>query len=273
MSLLSLLPFSSLSPEQISIVQGRVDSSLIIEGGPSSGKTSTLLHIMLYLKHMDEREEKSFLFITTTSLFKRILDSELSDKSISCHTDTMFHFLKYPKQYDYIFIDDCHRYTLTGLEKVRQYGGKFYLACDFSHPLIDGSYLGNDRQSDMELPPAQGITELFGASIYCLHYTFLSFSNLIGILRGRQSYPLQFENNPFKCFVYKVDSVLEACRFISSFISSCNAEDVGILSYSRKGIQEADAIFQELGHCTNTFLPWVDGIDTFDLTKKHMQVF
>lgn len=255
-----ILPVVCLDPQQRCIVESRINSSIIINGGHSSGKTSILLHYLWRISR--EQKGNGVLFLAPTSLFKKVLDSELTKLHVSCTTDTLDHFLLNPRYYDFIIVDDAHRDSLTELESIKAYGGIFILACDFSCPLIDHFYLGTDRLSDMELPPAEGIKELFDAKVFDTSPVFhqTPFNRLLG---DNDSSPISLMKPIDGCYTYQINSLFETCQLIVSFLTVSDENDVGILSYTRKGVEEANKIFKELGCALNTFLPGKGGIDSF----------
>lgn len=257
-----ILPEVLLDPRQRCFVESRINSSIIINGEPSTGKTVILLHYLLRLSR--EQEGKSVLFIAPTSLFKKVLDLELTNHSISCTTDTLAHFLINPSYYDYIIVDDAHRYSLTELETIKVYGGLFLLACDFSCPLINRFYLGGDRLSDQELPPDEGIKRLFEAKVFAVSHLFHQ-TPFLRLLRSNDASPVSLVKPINGCYTYQVDSLYEACTLIVRYFTVYHENEVGILSYTRKGVEESNEIFKELGYSLNTYLPGRDGIDSFQV--------
>lgn len=241
--------YPSLSPIQTSLINKRVDSSLIISGGPSTGKTVVG---MLKMRNLIQEGEKC-LFVPATSLSLKYVRFGLSLMGLSgLHSSSYSDVENSHTRYDVILVDDADCFSLEQI---------LFLASLSRHLLLFGDY---DNR-------IESINDLINR----IHCCVFELSTPCGLpdsfirLIPRFTSPISNYSVHQLPRIVRVGSFEKQCQTIISLVERFSLEDVGVICYSRSLVKSAFSYFKHQKWAIEVYLPGKeDGLDTLDFNSR-----
>lgn len=250
-----ILPYSHMSPEQVEILRRPLDSSIVVSGGPCTGKT--VLAIMK-ARHI-VNEGKRCLFIAGTSLSQKYIKHALLSiglSNLSCLT--YYQATKDNSSYEVIFLDDAHLFSSEQIRTLLSMARYLCLFGDFER-----SFLYNNKDSiinDTDTMSGFHVYSLSRPSNIPLNFIRLipRFSNSFS-LSSDKSFPV----------ISKVGPIDEQCLTVKYLIETMLFDNVGVLCYTRSLVKTVFEKFNSLGMQIEVYLPGrEDRIDTLDIDSS-----
>ncbi|MBO6221210.1 MAG: hypothetical protein J6N46_04685 [Bacteroidales bacterium] len=261
-----------LRPSQRMFLDFDLNTSIVVDGLPLSGKTTLALYTVKRL----HSQGLSSIFIAPSSLSLKYLarlSKLLGINDFQC--DTLQHYLNWDssREYDYVVLDDSHLYSLTQLEQLKHKGKYFLLFGNYSHPCTDYYYLGSDRLSDQELPPLRGVLDCFDSRLFRLEIPLQKvYSQLMPWYKPELMHWSGYDIDVMRIAplvrVIKTESLREQCLYIKKRIEESESPTC-IAAYTRKQVFEALDIFRELGMDISAYLPGRDGVDLVNIESGY----
>ena len=104
--------YNEMFPDQVVIVQSNLES-LIVNGGPCSGKTITAI---MKAKQFGI-DNRRCLYITATTLSLKYVKQLFCDLGLFMHDCITYNEIeKNSRRYDVVILDDSHRYSLEQIQ-------------------------------------------------------------------------------------------------------------------------------------------------------------
>ena len=250
--------YNEMFPDQVVIVQSNLES-LIVNGGPCSGKTITAI--------MKARQfgidNRSCLYITATTLSLKYVKQLFCDLRLFMHDCITYNEIeKNSRRYDVVILDDSHRYSLEQIQT---------LVSKAEYLLLFGDY----TQTIHGTTSTTAIGEL-SQTLHCkvfnlnpCHIVTISFMRLV----PNYFEPLKRSETTNKLpYIVKFNSLEEQCVAVKKIIESRRLDNVAILCYTRALVRSINEIFGKFRWPIEAYLPGKDGVDTFDVTSKKPKV-
>lgn len=248
-----ITPFSSMSPEQVEILRRPLESSIVVSGGPCTGKTVLALWKAKCLVDAGN----ACLFIAGNSLSLKYVKhafSDLGSPNIRC--STFFEATKEGSVYDVIILDDSQRYSIEQIQT---------LLSSTRFLLLFGDYYYNHIYCSSSTTIEEIRKTIVGCRVYSLSdpygipHEYLRlvprFANVITVSSTRCRLPV----------IARIGSIEEQCLVVKQLVEALMYDNVGILCYSRNLVKEAHVSFNNIGLNVEAYLPGrEDGIDTLD---------
>ena len=243
--------YPSLSPIQVSLINKRVDSSLIINGGPCTGKT---MMGMLKMRSLIQ-EGKKCLFVPATSLSLKYVRYGLSSMGLSgLHSASYFDVAKIHTCYDVILVDDSNRFSLDQILTLASLARHLVLFGDYDNCVkYLNDLINRIRCSVFELSTPHGLSD--------------SFIRLIPRINSSLSYSSDRQVELPR--IVRIGSFEKQCHTIMNLVESLSLEDVGVICYTRSMVKNAFSYFEHQEWAVEVFLPGKeDRIDTLDFNSR-----
>ena len=248
-------PIPPYSPEQVEILHRSLDSSIIVAGGPCTGKT--ILAIMKARHIVDEG--KRCLFIAGTSLSQKYVKHaflSIGLSSLSCLT--YYQATKDNSSYEVIIFDDAHLFSSEQIRALLLMTRYLCLFGDFERRFLynyEDSII-NDRDT------------MSGFHVYSLSRPFNIPLNFIRLIpRFSNSFPPSSDKS--LPVISKVGSIDEQCLTVKYLIETMLFDNVGVLCYTRSLVKTVLEKFNSLGMQIEVYLPGrEDRIDTLDIDSS-----
>lgn len=252
-----------MSHEQVIIIRSRkVDSSMIVNGGPGTGKTTMAIMEMVRLS----REGKKCLYIAPTSLSLKYTKHAFCVLGLhESICSSYYEFEEKPTHYDIVLLDDSQRYTLEQIQRIKLSSTYQFLFGDYNNP----------SKHKTEKAGINEVTRVIQCNVFNLSIAFKIPSNFLKLI---PSYPASLPNlslskTELPC-IAEIASFEDQCKLVKSIIKTHHLEDVGILCYTRELVKSAYDILNTADFPIETYLPGKrDYIDTINLDSGNPKIF
>lgn len=242
-------------PGQLECLNQKLDSNILLSGGPCTGKT--VLAIMRACRYI--HEGKSCLYIASSLLCLKFIRHEvkfIEAQELQCklYKD----FVREDEYYDIIILDDAHLYSLEQITVISSHANNLFILGDYSHV---SHYDGSKKACDAEIVQALNCEM---ANLWFPSFTKSEFLRLVPRFTrihfsGKREYLPVIE---------RIGSLTEQCDVIRQIVEQLSLKDVGILCYTRKQVKTAWGYLSQIEYPIEAFLPWIDGIDTFNFDSQ-----
>lgn len=225
-------PFSSMSREQVEILHRRLDSSIVVSGGPCTGKT--VLAIMLAKRFAEEG--KKCLFVAGTSLLQSYVKgwgSSLGLRDLRCVT--FFEAQKDNTQYDVIILDDSERYGLEEIKSLVSLTRFIILFGNYTRPF--------SCREAASIPDISGIIP--GCRVYSLKVPLGIPFEFIRLISRDKDF-INYKSTGRLPVIAKVGSIKDQCATIKTVMDAMGFDNVGILCYTQEVVASVRFFFNQL---------------------------
>lgn len=251
-----IFPFREVEmfPEQVAFLNQRIVASLLVNGGPGTGKTVLAIMRAMHLS----REGKNVIYIAQTSLTSKYVKHVFHSLGMSEQTCMTYHvFDKQKSLYDVALLDDSHCYTMEQIQSV---------ASKSNCLLLFGDYVRFSK-FNTETATIRDIVQSIHCEVFelnqpcCIPGDFLKLASL-----GRGSISFHSTRRSELPIVAEIAPFDEQCRMVRHIVQMRSLEDVGILCYTRALVRDAYTILNSPDFHTEVYLPGKeDGLDTLNL--------
>lgn len=227
-----ITPFSSMSPEQVEILRRRLDSSILVSGGPCSGKT--VLAIGLAKRFSDEG--KKCLYVARTSLLQSYAKegaSFLGLRDLKCIS--FFEATKDNTPYDVIIVDDSEWYSLEEIKSLVSLAQYVFLLGNYTR-----SFLWRKAAS---IPDISAIIP--GCRVYSLNIQMGVPFEFIRLIPRNTGF-INHKSTGRLPVIAKVGSIKDQCASIKTIVDAMGFDNVGILCYTQELVASVRLIFDQL---------------------------
>lgn len=251
--------YDTMDPDQVVIVQSNLES-LIVNGGPCSGKTTTAI--------MKARqfglENRRCLYITATTLSLKYVKQLFLDLGLFMNDCITYNEIENnSKRYDVVILDDSHRYSLEQIQALVSKAEYLLLFGDYTHSL-------HNTTSNTTIGELVHTLHCKVFNLYpCCHIATKSYMRLIPNCFEPLGQSKTTNDIPY---IVKFNSLEEQCIAVKQFIESRRLDNVAILCYTRALVRSINEIFGKFRWPIEAYLPGKDGIDTFDVTSEKPKV-
>ena len=250
--------YVEMSSDQVVIVQSNLES-LIVNGGPCSGKTITAIMKARTLGIGNRR----CLYITATTLSQKYVKQLFYDLRLSMHDCITYNEIENnPKRYDVVILDDSHRYSLDQIQALVSKAEYLLLFGDYTHSL-------HNTTSNTTIGELVHTLHCKVFNLYPCHIATKSYIRLIPNCFEPLGQSKTTNEIPY---IVKFNSLEEQCIAVKQIIESHRLDNVAILCYTRALVRSINEIFGKFRWPIEAYLPGKDGIDTFDVTSKKPKV-
>ena len=251
----------SLTCDQITCLKRRLDSSLLVNGGPSTGKTvlAILQAMSLY------REGSRCLYIASTSLSLKYAKHAFRTLGLPEQIcSSYFEFERSSAKYEVILLDDSHQYSINQIKTLASASHFLLLYGDYSTFSVYET--GNASLSEVVREIACDVFEFriqYGAPS--------SFMELV----NQHSVPITHHSlrESELPYVISINSIEGQCHVLEQIVNDFSLDDVGILCYTRSLVIKTYDVLNKNGFPVEAYLPGRDDeIDTIDLESGRPKI-
>ena len=232
-------PFShkaAMNAEQVALLNSKITSSSVFNGGPATGKT--VLAIMKTTRLI--LDGKKCLLITLSSLSSKYIKHIF--RSIGICEDYCMSYREFeisPHSYDFILLDDSDHYTLEQIQKIKIWSDHQILFGNYDHSMLhdDGKAMMPD------------ICRVLNCSTYSL-YKHCGVPEVFRKLTSHCTKPLTISNSSLHSqlpTISRIGSIEKQCRKVKEILERTLYENVGILCYTRSLVKTTYAFLKEYG--------------------------
>lgn len=256
---------SELDAYQVLVLDKRIDRTLIVTGCAGSGKSVLAIHKAKELKD----QGKSFLFVVFTQALGSYMKAGVDQLGLDMSSFSTYGKCFSPDKdasgnivswhwgkghYDFIIVDEAQDFSMAAIDELRKHCNYLYLFGDSAQSLYDSFIFDHNptlKMRDLELRLGERMDDLIlnhrlpESIAKVAQYLNSEDDRLVGRCQKKGGNKPKF---------LKLPDFESQCKRTIEIIDNLGLQDVGILCYHKRDVEEIGNIFSRQGKNLDVYL-------------------